>query len=86
PQPAAENAEKPRAGSKEHRELEKERRAIDKRIRELTAQIEDIDGALARANQADYESLSELTRARQEVQEELDTCEERWLELEEFLS
>lgn len=85
-QPAADNAEKPRAGSKEHRELEKERRAIDKRIRGLTAQIEDIDGALARANQADYESLSELTRARQEVQEELDTCEERWLELEEFSS
>jgi ATP-binding cassette subfamily F protein uup len=86
PQPAAENAEKPRAGSKEHRELEKERRSIDKRIRELTAQIGDIDSALARADQADYESLSELTRAREEAQEELDTCEERWLELEELLS
>ena len=86
PQPAAENAEKPRAGSKEHRELEKERRSIDKKILELAAQIGDIDGALARADQADYESLSELTRARQEAQEELDTCEERWLELEELLS
>jgi len=84
--PAADNAEKPRAGSKEHRELEKERRSIDKKIRELAAQIGDIDGALARADQADYESLSELTRAREEAQEELDTCEERWLELEELLS
>jgi ABC-type multidrug transport system ATPase subunit len=83
---AADNAEKPRAGSKEHRELEKERRSIDKKIRELAAQIGDIDGALARADQADYERLSELTRAREEAQEELDTCEERWLELEELLN
>ncbi len=45
-QPAADSTEKPRTGSKEHRELEKERRAIDKRIRELAAQIEGILMAL----------------------------------------
>ncbi len=75
-----------RPGSKEHREAEKEHRSLEKKIQAGTRHLLGIDSDLADADQGDFQRLAELAQARQDLQEELDVLESRWLELGELLA
>ncbi len=75
-----------RPGSKEHREAEKEHRSLEKKIQAGTSRLLGIDSDLADADQGDFQRLAELAQARQDLQEELDVLESRWLELGELLA
>ena len=75
-----------RPGSKEHREAEKEHRSLEKKIQAGTSRLLGIDRDLADADQGDFQRLAELAQARQDLQEELDVLESRWLELGELLA
>ena len=75
-----------RPGSKEHREAEKEHRSLEKKIQAGTSRLLGIDRDLADADQGDFQRLTELAQARQDLQEELDVLESRWLELGELLA
>ncbi|MDP4817159.1 MAG: ABC-F family ATP-binding cassette domain-containing protein [Pontimonas sp.] len=75
-----------RPGSKEHREAEKEHRSLEKKIQAGTSRLLGIDRDLADADQGDFQRLTELAQARQDLQAELDVLESRWLELGELLA
>ncbi len=75
-----------RPGSKEHREAEKEHRSLEKKIQAGASRLLGIDRDLADADQGDFQRLAELAQARQDLQEELDVLESRWLELGELLA
>jgi len=75
-----------RPGSKEHREAEKEHRSLEKKIQAGTSRLLGMDEDLADADQGDFQRLTELAQARQDLQEELDVLESRWLELGELLA
>ena len=75
-----------RPGSKEHREAEKEHRSLEKKIQAGTSRLLGMDEDLADADQGDFQRLAELAQARQDLQEELDVLESRWLELGELLA
>jgi ATPase subunit of ABC transporter with duplicated ATPase domains len=75
-----------RPGSKEHREAEKEHRSLEKKIQSGNDRLQKLDAELAGADQGDFQRLSELAQARQELQTEVDALESRWLELGELLA
>jgi ATPase subunit of ABC transporter with duplicated ATPase domains len=75
-----------RPGSKEHREAEKEHRSLEKKIQSGNDRLRKLDADLAEADQGDFQRLSELAQARQELQTEVDALESRWLELGELLA
>ncbi len=75
-----------RPGSKEHREAEKEHRSLEKKIQAGTSRLLGIDRDLADADQGDFQRLTQLAQARQDLQAELDVLESRWLELGELLA
>lgn len=75
-----------RPGSKEHREAEKEHRSLEKKIQSGNDRLQKLDADLAEADQGDFQKLSELAQARQELQTEVDALESRWLELGELLA
>ncbi|MCF8549159.1 MAG: ABC-F family ATP-binding cassette domain-containing protein [Pontimonas sp.] len=83
---ATQSAGRLRPGSKEHREAEKEHRSLEKRIQAGTSRLLGIDRDLADADQGDFQRLTELAQARQDLQAELDVLESRWLELGELLA
>lgn len=75
-----------RPGSKEHREAEKEHRSLEKKIQSGNDRLQKLDAVLAEADHGDFQKLSELAQARQELQTEVDALESRWLELGELLA
>ena len=75
-----------RPGSKEHREAEKEHRSLEKKIQAGTSRLLALDKDLADADQGDFQRLTELAQARQDLQAEVDGLESRWLELGELLA
>ena len=74
-----------RPGSKEHREAEKELNRLQKRMEQLAREIEELDGTLADTNHSDFEELASLSTKRADLQQELETTENRWLELGDML-
>jgi ATP-binding cassette subfamily F protein uup len=80
-QPSESGTAKLRPGSKEHREAERELNRLLKRIEQLTTEIEELDGTLAGTNPSDFAELTSLANKRADLQQELETTENRWLEL-----
>lgn len=73
----------PELSGAERRAAQKELQAIERRLAKLTAQAAADRTALADHDQADYVGLGEKMRAIGEVEAEVATLEERWLELSE---
>jgi ATP-binding cassette subfamily F protein uup len=84
-QPSESETTKLRPGSKEHREAEKELNRLRKRMEQLAREIEELDGTLAGTDHSDFEELTCLSTERADLQHELETTENRWLELGDML-
>jgi ABC transport system ATP-binding/permease protein len=80
-EPASTSA--PELSGAERRAAQKELQAIERRLAKLTAQAAADRTALADHDQSDYVGLGEKMRAIGEVEAEVATLEERWLELSE---
>nr|WP_313774330.1 ABC-F family ATP-binding cassette domain-containing protein [Mycobacterium sp.] len=67
------------------RATQKEISAIERKLTKLDGQIKDAQHRQAEHDQGDYEGLRALTAALGELESEVATLEERWLELSEAL-
>jgi ABC transport system ATP-binding/permease protein len=67
------------------RATQKEISAIERKLMKLDGQIKDAQQRQAEHDQGDYEGLRTLTAALRELETEVATLEERWLELSEAL-
>lgn len=74
-----------RPGSSEHRNAEKEHASLTRKMGTISTKIADIDQVLVETDPGDHERLSELARSRHELQSEINTLENRWLELADLL-
>ena len=77
---------KPRLGGAELRNAQKEHAAAGRKIEKLSGQIADVHTAMAAHEQNDYTGLGALSQQITDLQDQLDTVELRWLELEELLA
>jgi len=77
---------KPRLGGAELRNAQKEHAAAGRKIEKLSGQIADVHTAMAAHDQNDYTGLGALSQQITDLQDQLDTVELRWLELEELLA
>ncbi len=50
----------------------------------MQAQVNELDERLAAHDQSDFEGLAAITAERQQVQDQADELESRWLELAEI--
>jgi len=82
--PAA--AGKPKLGGAELRNSQKEHAAAGRKIEKLTGQIAELHVKMAEHDQSDYTGLGALSTELASLQQQLDTVEFRWLELEELLA
>jgi len=78
-------AGKPKLGGAELRNSQKEFAAAGRKIDKLTGQIADVHTRMAAHDQSDYAGLGALATEIAGYQEQLDTVETRWLELQELL-
>lgn len=69
----------------ERRAAQKEVSAIERKLEQRTARVDEVQQQLAAHDQSDYEGLQELAAVLREVESEVDTLEERWLELSDQL-
>ena len=76
---------KPKLGGAELRNAQKEHAAASRKIDKLNGQIAGVHEAMALHDQADYTGLGTLAAELAGFQQQLDTVELRWLELEELL-
>lgn len=77
---------KSKLGGAELRNSQKEHAAAGRKIAKLTGRIAEIHVAMAQHDQSDYAGLGKLSAELTAAQEQLDTVEFRWLELEELLA
>jgi ATPase subunit of ABC transporter with duplicated ATPase domains len=70
----------------ELRAAQKELTAIERRLEKLSGQIDTEHQRLAEYDQGDYEGLQRLTGALRELESEVTTLEDRWMELSEEIS
>ncbi len=70
----------------ELRNSQKEHAAAGRKIEKLNGQIAQIHVKMAEHDQSDYAGLGKLSTELASLQEQLDTVEFRWLELEELLA
>ena len=70
----------------ELRAAQKELSALERRLEKLSTQIDKAHQQLADHDQGDYEGLQRLTGSLRELEGEVATAEERWLELSEEVS
>nr|WP_243155680.1 ABC-F family ATP-binding cassette domain-containing protein [Kocuria sp. TGY1127_2] len=68
----------------EIREAQKEIKAIDRKLSRLSETKQKLHEEMAAHDQSDYEGLAEFGRKVQEIQNEVDELEMRWLELSEI--
>jgi ATP-binding cassette subfamily F protein uup len=68
------------------RNSQKEHAAAGRKIEKLGAQIAELHVKMAEHDQSDYAGLGVLSSELASLQDQLDTVEFRWLELEELLS
>jgi hypothetical protein len=61
----------------------KELEAVDRRLGKLTGQVDTLHARMAEHDQADYVWLGERTAELRALEDEVETLEERWLELSE---
>jgi ABC-type multidrug transport system ATPase subunit len=73
-------------GGAELRNAQKEYAAAGRKIDKLNGQIADLHVRLAAHDQSDYTGLGVLAKELADLQQQLDTVEFRWLELEELLA
>ncbi|MBX3098485.1 MAG: ABC-F family ATP-binding cassette domain-containing protein [Salinibacterium sp.] len=73
-------------GGAELRNAQKEHAAAGRKIEKLNGQIADIHARMAAHDQSDYAGLGALSHEITSLQDQLDTVELRWLELEELLA
>jgi len=69
----------------ESRAAQKELGAVERRMQKLERQTESLHGKLADHDQSDYVGLAEITSQLRGVESEIESLEERWLELSELL-
>ncbi|WP_062076874.1 ABC-F family ATP-binding cassette domain-containing protein [Demequina globuliformis] len=72
-------------GGAERRALEKDVAAVERRMERLDKEAATLHEQMAAHDQSDYEGLGALTSKLRAIDEEKDTLEERWLELQECL-
>ena len=70
----------------ELRNAQKEHAAASRKIEKLNGQIAGVHERMAEHDQSDYTGLGALAAELAGYQEQLDTVELRWLELEDLLS
>ncbi len=75
----------PKLGGAELRTAQKEHAAASRKIEKLNGQIAGVHEAMALHDQSDYTGLGTLAAELAGYQNQLDTVELRWLELEELL-
>ncbi|MBU1587957.1 MAG: ATP-binding cassette domain-containing protein [Actinobacteria bacterium] len=76
----------PKLGGAELRNAQKEHAAAGRKIEKLSGQIADVHSRMAAHDQSDYTGLGALAKEIADLQNQLDTVELRWLELEELLA
>jgi ATPase subunit of ABC transporter with duplicated ATPase domains len=76
----------PKLGGAELRNAQKEHAAAGRKIEKLSGQIADVHSRMAAHDQSDYSGLGALSKEIADLQDQLDTVELRWLELEELLA
>ncbi|HEX7349905.1 ABC-F family ATP-binding cassette domain-containing protein [Brachybacterium sp.] len=69
----------------ESRAAQKELGAVERRMQKLERQTESLHVKLADHDQSDYVGLAEITSQLRGVESEIESLEERWLELSELL-
>ena len=74
-----------RPGSKEHRLAEKEQNLLARKVVEYQKELNRIDVSLSGADQSDYDALGTLAKDRATLAQQLQTTENRWLDLAEKL-
>lgn len=79
-------AGKPKLGGAELRNAQKEHAAAGRKIEKLSGQIAEVHTRMAQHDQSDYTGLGTLAKEIADLQDQLDTVELRWLELEELLN
>jgi len=84
--PASGKGLPPKLGGAELRNAQKEHAAASRKIEKLNGQIAGVHEAMALHDQGDYVGLGALATELAGLQQQLDTVELRWLELEELLA
>ncbi|HLV55388.1 MAG TPA: ABC-F family ATP-binding cassette domain-containing protein [Actinotalea caeni] len=69
----------------ERRAAQKEVASIERRLDRLGAEVDDLHRRMAEHDQSDYEGLQALTERLREVEDEVASLEERWIELSELV-
>ena len=83
---AASTSKTSKLGGAELRNAQKEHAAAGRKIEKLSGQIADVHSRMATHDQSDYAGLGALSTEIAGLQDQLDTVELRWLELEELLA
>ena len=60
-------------------------KAIDRKLARLSESKKDLHEQMAAHDQSDYEGLANFGRRAQEIQDEIDELEMRWLELSDVV-
>ena len=69
----------------EHQAARKEFNAVERKMEKLNERIAGLHDKMAAHDQSDYTGLGELTDELRSAQAEVDSLEERWLELSEIV-
>ncbi|WP_353987476.1 ABC-F family ATP-binding cassette domain-containing protein [Ruicaihuangia caeni] len=83
--PALATASSPTLSGAERRNAEKEVSSIDRKLTKLNAELERLHADFAAHNQSDYSGLGRLQREQQQLEQQIEELEMRWLELSESL-
>ncbi|MDN5900245.1 MAG: ABC transporter C-terminal domain-containing protein, partial [Brachybacterium sp.] len=89
--PASDTAAGPSAAGEsalsgpESHAAQKELGAVERRMQKLEQRTTSLHSKLADHDQSDYVGLAEITAQLREVESEIESLEERWLELSELL-
>lgn len=75
----------PARSGAEIREAQKEMKAIDRKLARLSESKKELHEQMAAHDQSDYEGLADFGRRAQEIQDEVDELEMRWLELSDIV-
>lgn len=79
------SAPAPTRSGAEIRDAQKEMKAIDRKLARLSESKKDLHEQMAAHDQSDYEGLADFGRRAQEIQDEIDELEMRWLELSDVV-
>jgi len=82
---AASAVSAPALSGAESHAAQKELGAVERRVQKLERQTASLHAKLAEHDQSDFVGLAEITAQLREVENEVESLEERWLELSELL-